>query len=196
MLSEHVADIFHRHIDASMRCIDATTETLAEAAERMVGCMLQEGKVFCCGDASHALLANLLASNLLNRYQYERPALPAVNLAGDATALSGITGDAAYGEVYSRQLLALGQPGDIAFICYQGAGSAAVVKAVQAAHEREMTVIALCSSEGNEANALFTNQDIEICVPHDHRARILELHVLAINCLCELIDLQLFGAEE
>lgn len=196
MLSEHVADIFHRHIDASMRCIEATTDSITEAAECMVGCMLQEGKIFCCGDASNALQAHYLASNLLNRFEYERPALPAINLAGDAVTIGGITGDAAYGEIYSRQILALGQPGDIVFTCYQGSGSAAVVKAVQAAHEREMTVIALCNSEGNEANALLTSHDIEICVPHDHRARITELHILAINCLCELIDLQLFGAEE
>ncbi len=196
MLTDHLADIFHRHIDASMRCIETLAEPIAEASERMVECMLSEHKVLCCGDGPNALQAHLLAGNLLNRFQYERPSLPAINLAGDAIVLASITSDNAYGEVFSRQILALGQAGDIAFIAFQGDGSAAVVKAVQAAHERDMSVIALCNSESSEANSLLTTHDIEICIPHNNRARVMEIHMLVVNSLCELIDLQLFGTED
>lgn len=195
MLSEHVTDIFHRHIDASMRCLETITQPITQAGERMVACMLAEGKILCCGDGSNALLSHYLASNLLNRFKYERPALPAINLAADAITVAAITSDSSYGEVYSRQILALGNAGDIAFICFQGDGSAAVVKAVQAAHEREMSVIALCNSESNEANSLLTSHDIEICVPHNNRARVMELQIVVVNSLCELIDMQLFGTE-
>lgn len=196
MLTDHLADIFHRHIDASMRCIEVLAEPIIVASERMVQCMLSEHKVLCCGDGHNALQAHYLASNLLNRFQYERPSLPAVNLAADAIVLASITSDNAYGEVFSRQILALGQPGDIAFIAFQGDGSAAVVKAVQAAHERDMSVIALCNSESTEANSLLTAHDIEICIPHNNRARVMEIHMLVVNSLCELIDLQLFGTED
>tara|TARA_R100000687_G_scaffold77430_1_gene69965 strand:- start:5564 stop:6154 length:591 start_codon:yes stop_codon:yes gene_type:complete len=195
MLTEHLADIFHRHIDASMRCIDVLSNPISDASERMVQCMLSERKILCCGDGANALQAHYLASNLLNRFQYERPSLPAVNLAADAVVMSSITSDSAYGEVFSRQILALGQPGDIVFIVFQGDGSAAVVKAVQAAHERDMSVVALCNSESSEANSLLTTHDIEICIPHNNRARVMEIHMLVVNSLCELIDMQLFGSE-
>ncbi|MFT5034037.1 MAG: D-sedoheptulose 7-phosphate isomerase [Bermanella sp.] len=195
MLTDHLADIFHRHIDASMRCIEVLAEPITEASERMVECMLSEHKLLCCGDGGNALHTHQLASNLLNRFQYERPSLPAINLAGDAIVMASITSDTAYGEVFSRQILALGQAGDIAFIAFQGDGSAAVVKAVQAAHEREMSVIALCNSESSEANSLLTSHDIEICIPDNNRARVMELHMLVVNSLCELIDMQLFGTE-
>lgn len=195
MLTDHVADIFHRHIDASMRCIEVLAEPITEASERMVQCMLSEHKILCCGDSSNALPSHYLASNLLNRFQYERPPLPAINLAADAVVMASITSDNAYGEVFSRQILALGQAGDIAFVAFQGDGSAAVVKAVQAAHERDMSVIALCNSQSSEANSLLTAHDIEICIPHNNRARVMELQMLVINSLCELIDMQLFGTE-
>ncbi len=195
MFTEHVADIFHRHIDATMRCIESLAEPIGEASERMVECMLSEHKLLCCGDGGNSLQAHQLASNLLNRFQYERPSLPAINIAADAIVTASITSDNAYGDVFSRQILALGQPGDIAFIAFQGDGSAAVVKAVQAAHERDMSVIALCNSESSEANSLLTPHDIEICIPHNNRARVLELHILVVNSLCELIDMQLFGSE-
>ena len=195
MLTEHLADIFHRHIDASMRCIDVLSSPITEASERMVQCMLSEHKLLCCGDGGNSIQAHYLASNLLNRFQIERPSLPAINLAADPVVMASITSDSVYGEVFSRQILALGQPGDIAFIAFQGDGSAAVVKAVQAAHEREMSVIALCNSESSEANSLLTTHDIEICIPHNNRARVTEIHMLVVNCLCELIDMQLFGTE-
>ncbi|WP_372780473.1 SIS domain-containing protein [Litorivivens sp.] len=196
MLSDYVSDIFHSHIDAAMRCIDANSDSIAAASEIMVACMLNEGKILCCGDGANALMPHLLAANLLNRYQYERPSLPAINLSADTVVTGGITSDSAYGELYSRQILSLGQAGDVAIIYYQGNVSAAVVKTVQAAHERDMTVIAVSNADGSETNALLTGNDIEISIPHNNRARVSEMQMVVTNCLCELIDMQLFGAND
>ncbi|MBB3047090.1 D-sedoheptulose 7-phosphate isomerase [Litorivivens lipolytica] len=196
MLSEYVSDIFHSHIDAAMRCIDANSESIAAASELMVGCMLSEGKIFCCGDGANSLMPHLLTANLQNRYQYERPSLPAINLSADTVVTAGITADSAYGELYSRQLQSLGQSGDIVVIYYQGNVSAAVVKAVQAAHERDMTIIAISNADGSETNALLTANDIEIAIPHNNRARVSEMQMVVTNSLCELVEMQLFGANE
>jgi D-sedoheptulose 7-phosphate isomerase len=142
------------------------------------------------GDAQH------FSSELLNRFERERPSLPAIALTTDSSTLTSIANDYSYNEVFSKQIRALGQPGDVLLAISTSGNSANVIQAIQAAHDREMIVVALTGRDGGGMASLLLPEDVEIRVPSTVTARIQEVHLLAIHCLCDLIDSQLFGSEE
>ena len=166
-------------------------EPIAQAAQAMVQCILNGGKILSCGNGGSAGDAQHFSSEMLNRFEMERPGLAAMALTTDSSTITSIANDYSYDQIFSKQVTALGQPGDILLAISTSGNSVNVNKAVQAAHERDMQVVALSGKQGGELTSILSPNDAEIRVPSDSTARIQEVHLLAIHCLCDLIDHQL-----
>lgn len=185
-------ELIHGSIETVMQVLEQLPPSIEVAADIITQCLLSENKVLCCGTGQSAALTQLFASNLLNRFQYERPSLPAINLSADATTLTAIAGDNTFQDVFANQIRALGQPGDV-LLLVSHSNSNSLLQAIQSAHDREMIVIALVSQSDQDVSALMLPEDLELRAPSDNRARVAEAQLLLINCICELIDQQLFG---
>lgn len=191
--SENVTtELIHGSIETVMQVLEMLPSDIEAAADTISQCLLNENKVLCCGTGQSAALSQLFASNLLNRFQYERPSLPAINLSADATTLTAIAGDNAFQDVFASQIRALGQPGDVLLLISHN-NSNSLLQAIQSAHDREMTVIALISQSDQDVTALMLPDDLELRAPTDNRPRVAEAHLLISNCICALIDQHLFG---
>ncbi len=184
---------FQESISTKQIAADLLAEPLAPAAQMITRCLLGGGKVLSCGNGGSAGDAQHFSSEMLNRFEMERPGLPAVALTTDSSTLTSIANDYSYDQIFSKQVSALGQPGDILLAISTSGNSANVNRAIEAAHEREMHVIALSGKQGGDMVALLTSDDVEIRVPSDSTARIQEVHLLAIHCICDLVDHQLLG---
>jgi len=193
-LEDRIVSQFHNSMDINAHTIEHYTPTIADAGELLLHCLVNESKILCVGNGGSAALAQHFCALLLNRFHHERPGLPAISLAADASVLSGISADSSFSEVYSKQIQALGQPGDILLAISTDGRSNSMVQAIQAAHDREMCVIALTGHDGGNMTALLSPDEIEICIPSDDDALIHGAHLLVIHSLCDLIDYQLFGA--
>lgn len=163
------------------------------AGQMMVNSLLGGGKILSCGNGGSAGDAQHFSSEMLNRFERERPSLPALALTTDSSTITSIANDYSYNEVFSKQIRALGNPGDVLLAISTSGNSANVIQAIKAAHEREMTVVALSGKDGGDMTALLTDKDVEIRVPAFVTARIQEVHLLVIHCLCDFIDCALFG---
>jgi len=161
----------------------------------MVKCLLANGKILACGNGGSAADAQHFSAELLNRFERERPGLAAIALTTDTSTLTAIANDYEYEQVFSKQLSALGQAGDVLLGISTSGNSKNVARAVSAAHEREMRVVALTGRGGGEIGNLLASEDVHICVPHSQTARIQEVHLLTLHCLCDGIDCMLLGAE-
>jgi D-sedoheptulose 7-phosphate isomerase len=195
-LTEHVADIFHRHIDGTMQAIEPLAPSIALASEMLVSTLLNDGKILSCGEGSSGLLSQHFANALLNRFQRERPGLPAIALNSGAALLTAIATDASFNEVFAQQIRTLAQPQDIVVLISHGTGSGTALQTIQSAHDRNVRVIVICSEEDIDIGALLTSEDIELRIECPRRAQFFELALLVAHSLCELIELQLFGGEE
>jgi len=160
-----------------------------------VKCLLANGKILACGNGGSAADAQHFSAELLNRFERERPGLAAIALTTDTSTLTSIANDYEYEQVFSKQLAALGQAGDVLLGISTSGSSKNVARAVSAAHEREMRVVALTGRGGGEIGKLLAPEDVHICVPHSQTARIQEVHLLSLHCICDGIDCMLLGAE-
>lgn len=195
-LEARVRRQFADSIAAKQEALDAMAPSIAIAAESMAQCLLANGKVLACGNGGSAADAQHFAAELLNRFEAERPPLAAMALTTDTSTLTSIANDYAYVQVFSKQLRALGQPGDILLAISTSGNSGNVIDAIVAAHERDMKVIALTGRGGGEIGDLLGSDDIHLCVPASRTARIQEVHLLTIHCLCDGIDALLLGLED
>ena len=188
------------HFAASAAVKLDSAETLAPAITRagllLVRCLMSNGKILSCGNGGSAGDAQHFSAEMLNRFEMERPGLPAMALSTDTSTLTSIANDYSYEQVFSKQVRALGQPGDVLLAISTSGNSPNVVEAVTAAHERSMFVVALSGRDGGTIAPLLAADDIEIRVPAENTARIQEVHLLAIHCICDLIDRELLGPEE
>ncbi len=175
--------------------VKVLAEPLGRAAERMVQCLMNEGKILACGNGGSAADAQHFAAELLNRFEMERPGLAAIALTTDSSTLTSIANDYDYDQVFSKQVRALGQPNDLLLAISTSGNSRNVVEALQAAHDRQMGVIALTGRNGGVMGELLAAADIHLCVPHANTARIQEVHILCLHCLCDAIDCMLLGVE-
>jgi len=185
------------HFAASIETKTLAAEELPAYIElggqMMVNSLLGGGKILSCGNGGSAGDAQHFSSEMLNRFERERPSLPAMALTTDSSTITSIANDYSYNEVFSKQIRALGNPGDVLLAISTSGNSANVIQAIKAAHEREMTVVALSGKDGGDMTALLTDKDVEIRVPAFVTARIQEVHLLVIHCLCDFIDCALFG---
>ena len=193
---DRIAQQFSQHLETTQNSLLRLSDRLEAAAFRLAQCLLNDGKILCCGNGGSAAEALHFSSELLNRYERDRPGLPAIALTTDSSTITSIANDYSYNEVFSKQIRALGQPGDVLLAISTSGNSANVIQAIQAAHDREMLVVALTGRDGGGMASLLLPEDVEIRVPSKVTARIQEVHLLAIHCLCDLIDRQLFGSEE
>ena len=166
---------------------------IAQAAEIIVHALLQEKKVLACGNGGAAAIAQYFAAMMLNRYQLERPGLAAMALCGDNATMTAIATDHHFESVYAQQITALGMPDDILLAISVSGNSKNMLKAIRAAKERSMKVIALSGGDGGNLVELLDHQDIHLGVPHDHPARVQEVYLLVVHCLCDAIDCILLG---
>jgi D-sedoheptulose 7-phosphate isomerase len=190
-IQQQFADSAHLKLQA----MDVLAEPINQAAERMVHCLMNEGKIMACGNGGSAADSQHFASELLNRFQRERPGLAALALTTDTSTLTSIANDYAYEQVFSKQVRALGQPRDLLLAISTSGNSKNVLEAMHAAHERDISVITLTGNGGGQIAEALAEGDIHICVPSAVTARIQEVHLLTLHCLCDAIDFLLLGAE-
>jgi D-sedoheptulose 7-phosphate isomerase len=166
---------------------------IVAAANLMTATLQNDGKILSCGNGGSAGDAQHFAAELVNRFEMERPGLAAIALTTDSSTLTAIANDYAYEQIFSKQLLALGKTGDCLLAISTSGNSPNVLTAVEAAHDRSMPVIALTGRDGGTIGQSLVDGDVEIRVPSERTARIQEVHLLIIHCLCDAIDRALFG---
>jgi D-sedoheptulose 7-phosphate isomerase len=193
MLMQRIQQQFIDSADLKYQC----AQVLAPQVEAAVGAVLASvtggGKVLTCGNGASAAAAQQFAASFIGRHDRERPELAALSICADASVLTGIANDFDASAVFSRQVRALGQAGDVLLAISTTGNSSNVLAAVDAAHERDMTVVALTGARGGALAQRLRDTDVEVCVPHDMPARILEVHHLVLHCICDGVDAQLLG---
>ncbi len=184
---------FADSIATKQRAVEVLAEPIELAARRMTQAVIEGHKILSCGNGGSAGDAQHFSSEMLNRFERERRGLPAIALSTDTSTLTSIANDYSYDQIFSRQVRALGTPGDLLLGISTSGRSPNVVEAVDAAHEQGMNAVVLSGRDGGTLRGRLAEDDIEICVPSEVTARIQEVHLLVIHCLCDLIDRQLFG---
>lgn len=194
-LNKRIGQHFAESAQLKMQAAKVLTEPLRMGAERMVQCLMGEGKILACGNGGSAADAQHFSAELLNRFEMERPALPAIALTTDSSTITSIANDYDFDQVFAKQVRALGQPDDLLLAISTSGNSRNIVEAIHAAHERQMGVVALTGRNGGVMAEVLGQQDVHICVPHSRTARIQEVHILCLHCLCDAIDCLLLGVE-
>ena len=190
-----IRDHFAESIATKQTSAEALAESIAAGGRIMSDALLADGKILSCGNGGSAADAQHFSSELLNRFEMERPGLPAMALTTDASTVTSISNDYSYEEIFSKQVRALGKPQDVLLGISTSGNSENVIRAINAAHERGMKVVALSGRDGGRMADLFEEGDVEIRVPATRTARIQEVHLLVIHCLCDLIDTTLLGTD-
>jgi D-sedoheptulose 7-phosphate isomerase len=192
---ERVKQNFEESIQLKQQSLQALAAVTAQAAALITLALDQGAKILSCGNGGSAGDAQHFSSEMLNRFEMERPGLPAVALTTDTSTLTSIANDYDFGQIFSKQVLALGNPGDVLLAISTSGNSENVCRAVEAAHRCNMQVVALTGRDGGDMAALLQQTDIEIRVPAHSTARTQEVHLLVIHCLCDLIDQHIASRE-
>ena len=194
-LQDRILGHFLESIETKQKAAGDLTAVIQMAGETMVNCLLNDGKILSCGNGGSAGDAQHFSAELLNRFEKERPGLPAIAITTDSSTLTAIANDYDYNEIFSKQVSALGQSNDVLLAISTSGNSPNIVEAIRAAHDREMKIVALTGRDGGTMADLLSAEDIEIRVPSDRTARIQEVHLVVIHCLCDHIDTKLFGGD-
>src|SRR5471032_2685614 len=194
-LTQRMQQHFAESISAKQVAMETLSPLMTQAAEKMVQTLVADGKLLICGNGGSAADAQHFAAEMVGRFERERPGLGAIALTTDTSVLTAIANDYSFEQIYSKQVWALGQPGDVLLAITTSGNSANVLAAIEAAHEREMIVVALTGKGGGRMQDILSETDIHICVPSDRTARIQEVHLLTIHCLCDGIDAMLLGED-
>ena len=193
---DHVERIRGHFIDSATLAQEAAqtmATPLARAGAVLTDCLFADGKILACGNGGSAADAQHFAAELVGRFERERPELPAIALTTDTSLLTAIANDYSFEQIFAKQVRALGAKGDVLLAISTSGNSPNVISAVVAAHEREMRVIALTGKGGGRIGELLVPEDVHLCVPHTRTARIQEVHLLTIHCLCDVVDVTLLG---
>ncbi len=192
---QRVKENFSESIQIKTEAAELLAPVIAAAADSMTACLLGEHKILSCGNGGSAADAQHFSSEMLNRFEMERPGLPAIALTTDTSTITSIANDYQYAEIFSKQIRALGQAGDILLAFSTSGESHNIIHAIDAAHDRDMTVIVLTGREGGQLADMMKQNDFELRVPSWSTARIQEVHIMIIHSLCDLIDRHLLGQE-
>jgi D-sedoheptulose 7-phosphate isomerase len=195
VLAARVAAQFAESARLKLEAAQSLVGPLVRAGSLLAEALRQGGKVLACGNGGSAADAQHFAAELVNRFEMERPPLAGIALTTDTSTLTSIANDYAYLQVFSKQVRALGRRGDVLLAISTSGNSGNVVEAISAAHELGLRVIALTGNGGGKMAAMLGPDDVHVCVPHKTTARIQEVHLLALHCMCDGIDFQLFGTK-
>jgi D-sedoheptulose 7-phosphate isomerase len=196
MLEQRIQQQFFDSADLKYAAAEVLSKPIADGVSALVGCITGGGKVLACGNGGSASDAQHFAAEFVGRFERERPGLAAIALTTDTSILTAIGNDYSFEAIFSKQVQALGAPGDVLLAMTTSGNSGNVLAAIAAAHAKEMTVIALTGNNGGKVREQLTETDVHICVPHERTARIQEVHLLVMHCLCDAVDLQLLGEQE
>ena len=192
---DKIKENFTERIQTKISAIEILPEAIEKAAFMMVDALIRGNKILSCGNGGCAADAQRFSSELLNRFERDRPSLPAIALTTDTSTLTSVANDASFDEVFAKQVRALGQQGDILLAISSSGHSRNIIAAVEAALSRDMTIVALTGKDGGEMAGFLSEHDVKIRVPSNRTARIQEVHLLVIHNLCECIDDCLFPAD-
>jgi len=195
-LQDRILGHFVESIETKQQAASELVAPIQLAGDCMVSSLLQEGKILSCGNGGSAGDAQHFSAELLNRFEKERPGLPAIAITTDSSTLTAIANDYDYNEIFSKQVSALGHAGDVLLAISTSGNSGNVIAAINAAHDRDMTVVALTGRDGGDIAKILKESDVEVRVPADRTARIQEVHLVVIHCLCDFIDTKLFGGDD
>ncbi|HSN32207.1 MAG TPA: phosphoheptose isomerase [Ideonella sp.] len=196
MLEQRIQQQFFDSADLKYQSAEALAKPIAEAVSTLLGCITSGGKVLVCGNGGSASDAQHFAAEFVGRFERERPGLAAIALTTDTSILTAVGNDYDFSQVFAKQVQALGVPGDVLIAISTSGNSANVLAAVDAARAKDMTVIALTGRGGGKLREKLHDTDVHVCVPHERTARIQEVHLLVIHCLCDAVDLQLLGEQD
>jgi len=188
-----IAENFQRTIETITVSVDPLAEVIERGVQLMTTALLEDRKIILCGNGVDAALAQLFTCHLLNRFDEDRPALPAITLGADSASITAVAQSSGITEIFSRQLRALGQAGDVLLCINSSNGTDNLLRAVQTAQERNMGIIVMSNAGDSEIAALLRPEDVELRIEAKQAARIVEIHTMAIHVFCELIDHNLFG---
>lgn len=192
-LAQRIQSQFDDSIAAKQAALAVMAASIEAAARAMATSLAAGGKVMACGNGGSAADSQHFAAELLNRFEKERPPLAAIALTTDTSTLTSIANDYAYDQVFAKQVTALGRTGDVLLAISTSGNSPNVMTAITAAHARGVRVVALTGKGGGKIATLLAGDDIHLCVPADRTARIQEVHLLTIHCLCDGIDALILG---
>ena len=195
MKNQQILSHFHESAELKMQAGEQLAEPIAQAIEIMFTALSNGNKILACGNGGSAADCQHFAAELVGRFERERLPLPAMALTTDTSIMTAVGNDYSFAEVFSKQVQAFGQAGDVLLAISTSGNSGNVVQAVEAAIERDMRIVALTGKTGGTIGTLLGEEDAHICVPHDRTARIQEVHLLTIHCICDGIDTALFGGE-
>ncbi len=195
-LQSRVAAQFAESANLKLSASQSLSAPVARAGALLAETLRQGGKALACGNGGSAADSQHFAAELINRFEMERAPLAAIALTTDTSTLSSIANDYAFEQVFAKQIRALGRRGDVLLALSTSGNSANVIEAIRTAHEIGVRVIALTGNGGGRMAALIGPDDVHVCVPHKRTARIQEVHLLVLHCLCDAIDFQLFGEKK
>ena len=191
-ISQHFGDSAQTKLDA----VELLAAPIAQAAEMMVASLVSNGRILACGNGGSAADAQHFAAELMGRFEMERQGLAAIALTTDTSIMTAVANDYGYPAVFERQVRALGQSNDVLLAISTSGHSPSIIEAIRAAHDNEMSVVALTGKGGGKVGEILRDTDVHICVPAERTARIQEVHLLTVHCLCDAIDCMLLGVVE
>jgi len=196
MLEQRIQQHFIESADLKYQAAPLLSKPIADAVQALLACVTSGGKVLVCGNGGSAADAQHFAAEFVGRFERERPELAAIALTTDSSILTAVGNDYGFSVIFSRQVRALGQAGDVLIAITTSGNSDNVLKAIEAAHERDMVVIGMSGRGGGKMTRALRDTDVHICVPHERTARVQEVHLLTLHCLCDAVDDLLLGDTE
>jgi D-sedoheptulose 7-phosphate isomerase len=196
MNTQRILAHFQESADLKLKSAAALSQPISQAVELMFGALSNGNKILACGNGGSAADCQHFAAELVGRFERERFPLPALALTTDTSIMTAVGNDYSYREIFSKQVQAFGQAGDVLLAISTSGNSANVLAAAEAALEREMRIIALTGKDGGALAKMLTDADVHINVPHSRTARIQEVHLVTIHCICDGIDVALFGGDD
>ncbi len=190
--AERIKNHFSENIQTNILIADSMSEDIASAGEKLANVILRGNRILLCGNGRCAAQANHFTTQLLHRFEMERPALPAIDLTNMAPT-SAIANDIGFQYIFSKQVMALGSEGDALICISKGGNDENLIEAIEVAHEKNIEIISLTGKDGGKIRELCGAKDTELCVPSENTARIYESHSLILHCLSDVIDKCLFG---